>query len=53
MEELCGTVERIVYTSPDGTFCVLRMREKDSGKQVTVTGSTGVLDTAPPFWCTV
>ena len=28
-----GTVERIVYTSPDGTFCVLRMREKDSGKQ--------------------
>ena len=42
MEELCGTVERIVYTSPDGTFCVLRMREKDSGKQVTVTGSMGV-----------
>ena len=42
MEELCGTVERIIYTSPDGTFCVLRMREKDSGKQVTVTGSMGV-----------
>ena len=42
MEELCGTVERIVYTSPDSTFCVLRMREKDSGKQVTVTGSMGV-----------
>lgn len=37
--ELHGVVERLVFTSEDGTFQVARFREKDSGELVTVAGN--------------
>lgn len=41
MEELTGKVEHIVYTSPDGSFSVFRLKEKESGKTVTAAGAVG------------
>ena len=42
MEELCGVIDKIVYTSPDRVFSVFKLLEKESGRHITVTGSLGV-----------
>ena len=42
MEELCGVIDKIVYTSPDRVFSVFKLSEKESGRHITVTGSLGV-----------
>jgi len=38
LESLQGTVERIVYSSPDGTYAVARVRPEGGGEVVTVVG---------------
>ena len=64
MEELCGVIDKIVYTSPDRVFSVFKLSEKESGRHITVTGSLGVptgricyftrmLGSASSFWHTV
>ena len=40
-EALTGTVERVIFTSADGTFSVFSLRAEETGKKVTVAGDVG------------